>query len=224
MMRLGLCFATLLAGLSAAPAFADTAKASCEIYPAGSDTLDRMVGCTFSQRQGYIDIRLEDGTEYNLEPVGDVPGNFRDQKGEAVYRQSGLGEMGQIFRFSDISIFLYWARGDQAEGEEQNATAPFSTDDYDATALLPCKTSGQSDFGTCPAGVARMEDQQASVTVQDPDGQQFTMNFMKDQATGQPYVNATSGEVEAQKDGDLWTVTIDGAQVYEVPEVLIVGD
>jgi hypothetical protein len=67
------------------------------------------------------------------------------------------------------------------------------------------------DFGNCPVGVSRMEDGQASVEVLSPKGEQFTINFMKD------YVNATNREAQATLEGDVWTVTINGAEIYEVP-------
>lgn len=212
----------LLAGLGAASAAADTAAARCDIYPTGSDTAQASLDCTFGQRQGYISITRADGVEHELEPVGDAPGNFRDQNGQAVYRESGLGEDGQIFRFPDISLFVYWAP-DQADAAD-SPTAPFSTDSYDATAVLRCRASDQADASACPAGVMRMEDQQASVTVLDPSGQQFTMNFMKDFATGEPYVNATNRDAVAVMQGEGWVVTIDGMQVYEVPLVFLTGD
>ena len=99
--------AALLMGW-ALPSAADSTQARCEIYPKGSDKLQSMVPCTFGQRQGYITITREDGVSYDLSPVGDTPGNFRDQDGNAVYRQSGLGEAGLIFRFPKESVFVYW--------------------------------------------------------------------------------------------------------------------
>lgn len=69
-----------------------------------------------------------------------------------------------------------------------------------------------------------MEDGQASVTVQSPDGKQFTLNFMKDTATREPYVNASGREVAARMEADIWIVVVDGTQVYEVPEIFLIGD
>ena len=201
----------------AVPATADWAQARCDIYPKGSDTLDKMVPCTFGQRQGYITITREDGVTHELSPVGDAPGNFRDQDGRPVYRQSGLGTEGQIFRFPDISIFVYWDTAALTPSDEDNATAPFSTKDYDATTLLRCKAAGDKEYGNCPAGIARMDDRQASITVQSQLGKQFTLNFL----TG--YVNATVGEVDARLDGDTWIVTRDNGEVYEVPLSAIEG-
>jgi hypothetical protein len=214
----------LMAALSmgwSLPSAADSTQARCEIYPNGSDKLQTMVPCTFGQRQGYITITREDGVTYDLSPVGDTPGNFRDQDGNAVYRQSGLGEAGLIFRFPKESVFLYWDNAATEGATADNATAPFATKyeggEYDATTLLRCKAKGAATFGQCPAGILRMEDAQASIVIQSPGGAQFTVNFMTD------YVNATVGEVDARLNGDLWTVTRDNGEVYEVPLSAIEG-
>jgi len=191
--------------------------ARCDIYPAGSDQLDKMIPCVFSQSQGFITLTRDDGVTHELAPVGDTPGNFNDQDGRAVYRQSGLGDQGLIFRFPDESVFVYWDTAALEPDEGDNPTAPFSTSEYDATTLLRCRAAGDSEFGQCPAGILRMEDRQASIVVQNQLGEQFTINFM----TG--YVNATNREVDASLDGDTWTVTVDGDEVYEVPLAAIEG-
>ena len=196
---------------------ADTVDARCDIYPAGADHTDKMIHCTFSQRQGYLTISREDGVTHDLSPTGDTPGNFRDQRGRTVYRQNGLGDQGLIFRFPDESIYVYWSTAALEPQDENNPTAPFSTKDYDATTLLRCRAAGDPEFGRCPAGVLRMEDGQASVVIQNQRGEQFTINFMTD------YVNATNREVQATLAGDTWTVTIDGTDIYEVPLALIEG-
>jgi hypothetical protein len=204
-----------------APCLGDSTEARCDIYPKGSDRLDKMVPCTFSQRQGYITITRGDGVTHELAPVGDRPGNFRDQNGRPVYRQSGLGELGQIFRFEDISIFLYWESSGQKAAAEDNYTAPFAPrgqgGDYDATTRLRCRAAGDTEFGSCPAGILRMEARQASIVIQSQFGQQFTINFMAD------YVNATVGKVDARLEGDIWIVTRDNGEVYEVPLAAIEG-
>ena len=87
---------------------ADTVKARCDIYPQGEDRASSSGPCTFSQRQGFVDIELENGKRYDLRPVGDRPGNYVDQNGKAAYRQAGLGERGQIYRLATESIYVYW--------------------------------------------------------------------------------------------------------------------
>jgi hypothetical protein len=216
--------AAFIAALTAAwtpPSAADSTQARCEIYPKGSDRMEKMVPCTFSQRQGYITITRDDGVTHDLSPVGDTPGNFRDQDGHAVYRQSGLGEAGLIFRLPKQSIFVYWDDAASEPAAADNATAPFATKyaggEYDATTLLRCKAAGDREYGNCPAGILRMDNGQASIVIQSQLGEQFTVNFMTD------YVNATAGEVTAELNGDLWTVTRDNGEVYEVPLAAIEG-
>lgn len=87
---------------------ADSVDARCDIYPGGEDQASATIPCTFSQRQGYINIDRSDGISHELEPTGTEPGNFSDQDGRPVYRQSGLGDRGLIFRFPDESVFVYW--------------------------------------------------------------------------------------------------------------------
>jgi hypothetical protein len=213
------------AGSWTVPASADSAEAACEIYPKGEDHTDVLIPCTFSQRQGYITITRSDGVTHDLSPVGDAPGNFRDQGGRAVNRQSGLGDQGQIFRFPDESVYVYWstARLKPQAADADNPTAPFSTDDFDATTLLRCRASGDSEFGNCPAGISRMEDGQASIVVQNQLGEQFTINFMKDTATRKPYVNATNREVEARMEGDTWILNFANGEAWEVPLAAVEG-
>lgn len=93
-----------------APANADTTDAHCDLYAPGEDYAYLSSNCTFSQRQGHIGIHLQsNGVRYELDPVGSTPGNFVDQYGQAVYRQAGLGDAGQIFEFVDGShMYVYW--------------------------------------------------------------------------------------------------------------------
>lgn len=94
-------------GISVA-AHADTVNARCDVYPAGQDRATSSGPCTFSQRQGVIGIQLKHGRRYDLVPVGNNPGNYRDQNGRAASRQSGLGDRGQIYRLSSETIYVYW--------------------------------------------------------------------------------------------------------------------
>jgi hypothetical protein len=206
-----------LAALVPLAAQADSTEARCDVYPAGEDHTDVVIPCTFSQRQGYITIRRSDGVVHELSPEDETPGNFTDQDGERVFRQSGLGDQGLIFRFPDESVFVYWSTDIFEPIDEDNPSWPFSTRDYDATALLRCYAVGAAEPGQCPAGILRMENAQASIVVLSPEDEKFTINFMTD------YVNATNREVRAEMEGDTWYVTIDGETVYEVPLAAIEG-
>ena len=197
---------------------ADSTEARCDIYPTGQDHASAMLPCTFSQRQGYITITRQDGVTHELSPMADAPGNFLDQHDRTVYRQAGLGDQGTIFRFPDQAVYVYWdISALQPQSAENNPTAPFSTADYDATALLRCRATPEGDVESCPAGILRMEDNQASIVVLSPGGEQYTINFM----TG--YINATNRSVEGTLQEDTWIVTVDGREVYEVPLAAIEG-
>ncbi len=90
---------------------ADTVPASCDLYAPREDYPSLSSPCTFSQRQGYITVELQsNGVSYELSPVANAsPGNFKDQHGQVVYRQSGLGSAGTIFEFVDGShLWVYW--------------------------------------------------------------------------------------------------------------------
>ncbi|MEO0406252.1 MAG: SH3 domain-containing protein [Cyanobacteria bacterium P01_A01_bin.135] len=102
--------AALTASSIALVAKADTVPAHCDLYAPGEDYAYLSSNCTFSQRQGHIGIQLQaNGTRYELDPVGDRPGNFTDQFGNAVFRESGIGDAGQIFRLGDGSaLYVYW--------------------------------------------------------------------------------------------------------------------
>jgi hypothetical protein len=197
---------------------ADTVDARCDIYTKGEDHTSAMLACTFGQRQGYVTITRADGVNHDLSPVGDSPGKYEDQNGSAVYRESGLGDQGLIFRLPNESVYVYWDTAAlQPPADRDNPTAPFTTLDYDATTLLRCRTAGAADFGTCAAGILRMEGDQASIVVKSPAGEEFTINFMTD------YVNASNREVKAELNDDMWTVTTDKGEVYEVPTAAITG-
>lgn len=216
-MKYGTMTAVLAVLAWATPALADSTEARCDIYAKGEDHTDVVIPCTFSQRQGHVTIYRSDGITHDLTPVGDEMGNFKDQDGRTVYRQSGLGDQGLIFRFPNESVYVYWNTQALYPQDEDNWIAPFTTKDYDATTRLRCRAAGDEAFGSCPAGILRMEHRQASIVVQNQAGEQFTINFMSD------YVNAANREVKASLEGDTWTVTVDNGEVYEVPIAAIEG-
>ena len=203
--------------IPAAPAQADTAKAACEIYPAGEDRASAVLPCTFSQRQGFVTIRRADGVVYDLAPAGDTYGTFTDAEGRPVYRQSELGDQGLIFRLPDESVYVYWNTAMLEPADSDNPTAPFTTAEYDATTLLRCRARDAVEFDRCPAGVLRTKSGEASVVVLSPTGEQFTINFMSD------YINATNRAVAARLQGDTWILEFENGDVWEVPVAAIEG-
>lgn len=235
-MRLHFPLAAALVALSSLPAAAEWIEAQCDIYPAGSDEMETSVACRYGTEEGMVSILREDGVEYHLEPAGDDPLAYLDQDGNAVTQEADPGADVLVFRTPTESVFVWEAAaytspdtGEAADGDavpdaDYNPTAPFTTDDYDATALLPCQTEGEAP-GQCAAGISRMQDERASVTVLDKAGQPFTINFMADAASGAPEVEATGGhKVSAQVEEDVWYITVDDTTTYEVALDAILGD
>jgi hypothetical protein len=201
----------------ALPGAADSSAARCDLYPAGADHAEKMIPCSFSQRQGYITLTRADGVTHELTPDGETPGRYRDQQNQIVVRESGLGDQGQILRFPQETVYVYWSTAALTPPAAGNPTVPYTTQDYDATALLRCQAGQAAAFQQCPAGVLRMEDGQASVVLRSPAGAEFTINFMTD------YVNATNRRAEARLNGDTWVVVIDDTDTYEVPLAFLRG-
>ncbi|MEE4384058.1 MAG: hypothetical protein V2J02_18820 [Pseudomonadales bacterium] len=216
-MRCALTGAVLASVLLANPAAGDSTDAACAVYAAGSDHADGFLPCRFYQAQGHVVITRADGVEHDLLPVDDAPGNFRDQDGQPVYRQSGLGDQGLIFRFPDESVYVYWNTALLETADPDNPTWPFTTADYDATALFTCRLPGEPEDRSCPGGILRMEGGEASIVVQNPLGEKFTINFMRD------YVNATNRAVEARLVGDTWVLDFENGEYWEIPLAAIEG-
>jgi len=106
---------------------ADTVTARCDVYPKGEDRATSSGLCTFSQRQGAVGIQLDNGKRYDLVPVGNQPGNYRDQNGSAALRQSGLGEKGQIYRLANESIYVYWDTAPYGQNSRDNNSGTTAT-------------------------------------------------------------------------------------------------
>ena len=84
------------------PAYADSADATCQVRKDGQTKQGQSGPCTFSQRQGYIDLDLRNGETYSLSP-GNQANHFKDQKGNKVVRTQAGGNT-QEFKLSLIHI------------------------------------------------------------------------------------------------------------------------
>jgi hypothetical protein len=102
-------FGALVCVLAMPLAYADSALATCGFSETESNPPAKTSPCTFSQQQGAIYISIDGGESFDFQPVGDLPGNFLDANGRAVYRRSGLGEQGQKFMLPGRFLFVYWA-------------------------------------------------------------------------------------------------------------------
>jgi hypothetical protein len=71
-------------------ALADSSDASCQVRKDGETKHGASGPCTFSQRQGYIDIDLRNGDTYSLRPTGKA-NHYKDQKDIKVVRTMAGG-------------------------------------------------------------------------------------------------------------------------------------
>jgi hypothetical protein len=81
------------------PARADSVDATCEFYRHGDAKHDRWGACTFSQRQGYIDITLKNGATFNLSPRNDA-NQYKDGEGNKVDRTQS-SSTSQVFEWKN---------------------------------------------------------------------------------------------------------------------------
>jgi hypothetical protein len=89
---LSVAYFALAATMPLASAHADSAEAMCEVRKDGDTKRGASGPCTFSQRQGYVDLDLRNGDTYSLAP-GSKAGHYKDQKGNKVVRtRSGSAE------------------------------------------------------------------------------------------------------------------------------------
>lgn len=64
--------------------------------------------CVFSQRQGHISIYSGEETVHQFSPDGDAAGTFLNRAGQRVYRQSGIGQRGQLFQLPNNYLYVLW--------------------------------------------------------------------------------------------------------------------
>ena len=195
------------------PASADSVEARCDIYPKGEDHASDVLPCTFGMRQGYVTITRADGVKYAFRPLGDTPGNFIDQNDFAVYRQSGLGMDGVIFRTRDESIFVYWHESSLSSLESEG---PFHSGDHDAVTRLRCGIRGRVETW-CAAGISRSGPSNARIEIDGLRGERLVLYFEGEA------VQADDRGVVAELNGDIWQLVVEKGNVFEVPLAAIDG-
>jgi hypothetical protein len=217
----GLTLSALLLSLSiTAPARADSTEARCDIYPKGQDQASSVQLCDFSQRQGYIGITLADGSHYGFNPKGDQPGNYVDQDGRPVTRETDGGDDGLVFRTAKDSVFVYWDTAGIPENDNgQSAGSPYSTADYNATAQLSCSFDSARLDQDCPAGVQRGVQGSASVRIMKPNGDERIFNFDGDRVS-----TPNGGHLRSKRVEDEWQLHIGKHEYYSIPEAFLYGD
>ncbi len=196
---------------------ADSITARCDIYPRGEDHASASMSCGFSQQQGFVTIDRSDGVFHDLKPEGSGPGDFSDQNGRPVYRQSGIGKHGLIFRFPEESVFVF-LDASSVDDPADSPTAPYTTSEYDATTLLSCSLGKASYDQDCPAGILRGDSGSASIRIMNPKGVERVFNFEGDNVT-----TPGGGSIGWQRQEGDWYLNIDDNEYYIVIEAAVYG-
>jgi len=103
---------TLFGAASASQA--DSASATCQVRKEGEAKQGASGPCTFSQRQGYINLALRNGDSYSLSPTGNE-GQYRDQKGNKVTRTLSGGDT-EEFRWEGGKRIVLTFNGSASSG------------------------------------------------------------------------------------------------------------
>ncbi len=98
--RITLASCLLGLGLTAvfSPAHADSSGANCEVRKDGDKNKGASGPCTFSQRQGYVDLDLRNGNTFSLSP-GAKANHYKDQHGNKVVRSMNGNE--QVYKWEN---------------------------------------------------------------------------------------------------------------------------
>lgn len=122
-LTLSLAVTGLAFALLGSPSLADSTQAHCEMWHNGDHKTDATGNCQFSQRQGYIDIRLHNGSTWNLSP-GDKPDHFRDQEGHKVKRHNEGGKQVYKWEHRKITVAFDGGQGGQHGSNHQDQRTP----------------------------------------------------------------------------------------------------
>jgi hypothetical protein len=77
---------------------ADTAEAMCQLVKDGDTKKNASGPCTFSQRQGYVDIDLRNGSKFSLAPTNKA-NQFKDGDGNTVVRTTSGNQ--HVYKWPD---------------------------------------------------------------------------------------------------------------------------
>jgi hypothetical protein len=108
--------ATILAlGTAVSVARADSSEANCQVRKDGETKQGRSGPCTFSQRQGYIDIDLRNGDTYSLSPANKAD-HFKDQKGNKVVRTQAGGNTQEFKWEGGTKVIVTFGAAESSSG------------------------------------------------------------------------------------------------------------
>jgi hypothetical protein len=215
MKTLSLSLAAAIASLGIAfSAKADTTQARCDVYPRGEDTVLSYGPCTFSQRQGYVTITLEDGTTYELSPDPKRAAIYTDQDGRRATREDTGDTSVTIYRLADVSIFVYWGAGDTGSGNTVAYREPQRGGGY-----FPCSIVQPDYEDTCEASVVFGDPGNATLTLTGVMGSEHHLAVYE----GELYSTDVNDEVLVQVLDGIYYVNINDEEFFQLDEIIVTG-
>lgn len=154
--------------------------------------------------------------------------------GEAQFIGSteGLSFSGPVKANGNTTIRVYLMRSAGRRGEVANYTltvgvrgAAASTDalvpgtPYNATASIRCVAEPGKPMGACKAGVKRTGNGNGTVHISTPDGGGRVITF----ANGKAVSSDAGAAFVTERRGDTTVIRIGTAEVYEIPDAMILG-
>ena len=199
--------AAIAALVALAPAKADTTTARCDVYPRGEDRATSSDTCTFSQRQGYVTIRLKDGTTYELTPSSTQAAAFTDQNGRPGTIEDDLGTTGLIYRLADVSIYVYWD------------ASTVSSEPRRGAGNVPCSAGQPSYDQMCRAAAIYGNSGSSALTLVGPTGNEHHLYYDSQML----YSTDPGDQVLMQVVDGQYLVSVNDAEFFNLDEIIVTG-
>ena len=139
----------LAMGSWASSAHADSNEATCQVRKDGETKQGQSGPCTFSQRQGYIDLDMRNGETYSLAP-GNQANHFKDQKGNKVIRTQAGGNTQEFKWEGGKKIVVTFGASSSSSSGGGGASGAIAVADMRATAPVRRRQSSKSARATSP--------------------------------------------------------------------------
>jgi len=111
------------------------------------------------------------------------------------------------------------SEGSDDSSNEQAPSNPYAEMDYyDATTAFPCSVGNANKDQLCPAGIKRQGGGRAMIVVLFPNHHEVNYQFEGDNVT-----STYSGDLTWGKQGDEWSIGIDGQLFIDIPEAAVYG-
>jgi hypothetical protein len=143
------------------PASADSTQAECDMLRHGKRDAGDSGPCQFSQRQGYVTIRLKSGKVFELSPAS-KPQHFKDKDGKDV-KLDAPDANSSTYIWDSKSIVVHWNGG----SSQSSQPATGKTDSFET--VCGVMVGGQDHSYRCEVVDHYKDGTKTSTTLRFPD-------------------------------------------------------